>query len=157
MANKKSGPELDQSNIQDASTAEILSFAKGVAGLTFTEGTNRDYMLEKVFEALAWIPKAVDETATHVMLKIAASPSEQGGMNDVRLGHNGRMMTLKRNIETEVPIEFYNVLQDINNLGFDVPELKKGKLENETPLERIVDTVLYPVQIIRFINKGNTE
>ncbi len=153
---KPKAPEvtLTPETIIDASTTEIHAFADSECGLSFDEGTSRDYMLEQIFESLAWLRKDPTEDATHVLLKIGFSP-EEGGMRDVRLGHNGRMMTLQREKEVEVPIGFYNVLMDINTLGFEIPPLAKdGRLVSETPAEQKVQKTKFPVVVLRFINKG---
>jgi len=146
--------KLTASNIADASTVDIIKFAEVEAGLHFAEDTSRDFVIEQLFEALAWMRKDPTEGATHVVLKIAHSP-DTAGMHDVRLGHNGRMMTLKREKETEVPIEFYNVLQDINSLGFEIPALdKEGRIRDESPTAQRIQRTKYPVVVMRFINKG---
>lgn len=146
--------KYDAATIQDASTTEIIQFALEEAGLAFDKGVSREYMLQQVFEALQWLQKDPTEGATHVLLKIAHS-GEQGGQRDVRLGHNGRMMTIKREVEVEVPIEFYNVLMDINSLGYTIPPLDKlGVLRDEASLTKRVQNTLFPVTVLRFINKG---
>lgn len=146
--------KYDASNIHDASTADIKKFASDEAGLEFEEGTSREYILEQIFETLQWLKKDPTEDATHVELKIAYSP-EAGGKNPVRLGHNGRMMTLQREVQTVVPIEFYNVLMDINSLGYTIPPLdKQGRLKEGSPVTEKIFNTKYPVTIIKFINKG---
>lgn len=151
MSNKlKYTPE----NIADASTPDIILFAKEQAGLAFEANTSRDYMLEQIFDALSWLHKDPTKDATHVVLKIAYSP-EEGGMHDVRLGHNGRMMTLKRETEQEVPVVFYNALMDINSLGYELAPLdKEGKISSGTPVSQKIVKTKFPVMVIRFVNKG---
>jgi hypothetical protein len=151
---KAAKPSYDATSITDASTFEIKAFAAKEAGLVFDDGMSRAYMLEQLFEALQWLQKDPTDGATHVLMKIAISP-ESGGQHDVRLGHNGRMMTVQREKEVEVPIEFYNVLMDINSLGYTIPALNKtGSLKEETPLGNRVTITKYPVTVLRFINKG---
>lgn len=146
--------KLTPENIADASTADIRAFAKAEVGLSFSEDTSRSYMVEQIFDALAWLRKDPTEGATHVLIRVGLSSGENG-MQDIRLGCAGRMMTVQREQEVEVPIAFYNVLQDINSLGFDIPSLdKEGKmLKNEKGQMRIPKTK-YPVQVLKFINKG---
>ena len=146
--------KYDAQTISDASTKEIIAFAELEAGLVFNADMSREYMLEQVFDALQWMKKDPTKDATHVLLKIARSPG-QGGQLDVRLGHRGRMMTVKREQEVEVPIEFYDVLMDINSLGFDIPPLDKtGVLKSESPLANRITVTKFPVTVLRFINKG---
>ncbi len=150
----KAKPKYDALNINDASTAEIIKFAETEAGLSFENDVPREYMLEQLFEALQWLKKDPTKDATHVLIRIALSP-EAGGQHAVRLGHNGRMMTVQREKDVEVPIDFYNVLMDINSLGFVIPALDKaGKLKDEAPIENKVQVTKYPVTVLRFINKG---
>lgn len=146
--------KINASNISDASTPQILKFAEDEAGLIFDEGVSREYVLEQIFSSLQWIKQDPTDGATHVLMKISVSP-EVGGRHPVRLGFRGRMMTLRRDVETEVPIEFYNVLMDINSLGYTIPPIdKSGKVLEGAPEERIQVTQ-YPVTVLKFINKGN--
>ena len=146
--------KYDALTLSDASTKEIIEFAKTEAGLVFGDDVSREYMMEQIFESLQWMKKDPTEDATHVIIKIAQSP-EQGGQRDVRLGHNGRMMTVKREVEVEVPIEFYNVLMDVNSLGYEIPPLDNyGALKSESPLAGKVTVTQFPVSVLRFINKG---
>lgn len=153
-ATKKKVTALTVETIRDASTSDIQAFAEKEVGLKFNEGTDRDYMVEQIFDALSWLRQDPTKGATHVLIKIGLG-AEEGGMHPVRLGCNGRMMTVQRETEVEVPVAFYNVLQDINSLGFEVAPLdKEGKLlKNGNGNTRIPKTK-YPVQVLRFINKG---
>lgn len=147
-------PKLTVDTIGDASTSQIRAFAEKEVGLSFEEGTSRSFMLEQIFDALAWLRKDPTDGATHVFIKIGLG-AEDGGMNDVRLGCNGRMMTVKREQEVKVPISFYNVLQDINTLGYEIPPLdKQGKLISQTPGSVRIPKTKYPVQVLRFVNEG---
>lgn len=146
-------PEYNAQTIRDASTNEIKEFAQKEAGLVFPEGTSRDYMCEQIGEALGWLRINPADDATHVVLRIAVSP-EEGGHLPVRLGYQGRMMTVQREQDVEVPIGFYHVLMDINSLGFEIPPLKKGALKDQSPLQNKVQVTKFPVSILRFVNKG---
>lgn len=149
--------KLTQDNISDASTPDIRAFAEAEVGLSFDEDTSRDYMIEQIFAALAWLRRDPTADATHVLIKIGLSPGDNG-TNAVRLGSGGRMMTVQREKEVEVPIAFYNVLQDVNNLGFDVPALDKaGKMLHNSAGQSRIPRTLYPVQVLKFINKGKTD
>ena len=146
--------KYDALNINDASTSDIIKFAETEAGLMFDAHTSREYMLEQIFKALQWLQKDPTDNATHALIRIGLSP-ESGGEHAVRLGHNGRMMTVQREVDVEVPIEFYNVLMDINSLGFLVQSLDKmGELTEGSPSKNQVKVTKYPVTVLRFINKG---
>lgn len=147
--------KLTVNSIGDASTPDIRKFAESEAGLKFPEGTDRSYMIEQIFDALAWLRKDPTEGATHVVIKIGLGVDD-AGMRDVRLGCNGRMMTVQREKEVEVPIAFYNVLQDINTLGYEIPPLdREGKLLSQAPGSVRIPKTKFPVQVIKFINKGS--
>lgn len=146
--------KYDALSISDASKSEILEFAKVEAGLVFDEGTSREYMLEQIFDALQWMHQDPTESATHVVIRIAKS-AESGGQHRVRLGYQGRMITVEREKEVEVPVCYYNVLMDINSLGFTIPSLEQsGALVDESPLQQRIQLTKYPVTVLRFINKG---
>lgn len=150
-------PKLTVDTISDASTGEIIAFAEKEVGLKFDEGTSRDFMLEQIFDGMAWLRKDPTADATHVVLKIGLGTGDDG-MRDVRLGCNGRMMTVQRELEVEVPVAFYNVLQDINTLGYEIPPLdRQGRLLSETPSSVRIPKTKYPVQVLKFINKGTAK
>lgn len=154
MSKAKVTIKYDAQSINDASTQEIIEFAAEEAGLVFDSDMSREYMLEQIFATLQWLQKDPTEGATHVLMRIAISPST-GGQHAVRLGLNGRMMTVQREQDIEVPIDFYNVLMDINSLGYVIPPLDKaGALTSETPLQHKIQVTKYPVTVLRFINKG---
>lgn len=150
----KAKMKYDALSINDASTKDIIEFAAEEAGLVFGKDMSREYMLEQIFESLQWLKKDPTEGATHVLMRIAISPAA-GGQHAVRLGLNGRMMTVQREQDIEVPIDFYNVLMDINSLGYVISPLDEaGTLNSETPLSRKIQVTKYPVTVLQFINKG---
>lgn len=154
---KPKTPKLTVDTINDASTGEIRAFAEKEVGLKFEEGTSRDFMLEQIFDGMAWLRKDPTADATHVYLKIGLGTGDDG-QRDVRLGCNGRMMTVQREKEVKVPVAFYNVLQDINTLGYEIPPLdRQGKLLSETPSSVRIPKTKYPVQVLKFVNEGTAK
>jgi hypothetical protein len=150
---KTKAPKYNANTIYDASASEIRDFAVKEAGLDFDEGVSRAYMLEMLCEELAWQPKDLSEDATHALIRIAKSP-EQGGHLSFRGGFNGTMFTIQREQEVEIPIGFYNVIQEVNSLGFTISPMVKGEAKEASPVENRIQNTLYPVQVLRFINKG---
>jgi hypothetical protein len=150
----KAKMKYDAKTINDASTKNIIEFAAEEAGLLFDNGMSRNYMLEQIFLALQWLKQDPTKDATHALIRIAISP-EAGGQHVVRVGLNGRMMSVQREKEVEVPIDFYNVLMDVNSLGYVLDPLDKaGTLNSETPVQKKVQVTKYPVTVLQFINKG---
>lgn len=151
MTAKNAPPALTASSIYDASTPEIAAFAVAEAGLEFTGTESREYMIAEVCAALGWVEKNPADNATHVVLKIGKT-AEEGGSLDVRGGLNGTMFTIQREKEVTVPIGYYNVLMDANSVGFTVLPMDKAK--PNSPEEARIAKSKYPIQVMRFINKG---
>lgn len=143
--------KFTQDTIYDASKGEIVKFAASDAGLEFTGEESREFMIVQLCEALDWIEKDPRTNATHVIVKINKT-AEPGGEHPVRGGLNGRMFTIERETEVTIPIGYYNVLMDANNSGFTVRPMTQTK--PNAPSEERVAVSRYPVQVIRFINKG---
>lgn len=148
---KQTAPELTQSTIYDASTPEIRTFAEATCGLEFPEDASREYMISEVCAAMDWAQKDPSDGATHVVLKIGKT-ADEGGSLDVRGGWNGQMFTIKREVEVEVPIQYYNVLMDANSVGFTIQPMDKAK--PGAPDEERIETSKYPIQVIRFLKKA---
>lgn len=152
-AASKKAPALTASTIYDAGTAEIAEFASIECGIEFDEGASREYMISEVCAAMDWAQRDPSDGATHVVIKIGKT-AEEGGSLDARVGFNGRMFTIQREKEVEVPIGVYNVLMDVNAVSFTVKPLVKGKVKEGSPEEELIDTTVYPVQIVQYLKKG---
>lgn len=152
-AASKKAPALTAANIYDAGTADIAAFAMQECGLEFPEGTSREYMISEVCEAMDWAQRDPSDGATHVVLKIGKT-MDVGGSHDARVGFNGTMYTIQREKEVEVPIGVYNVLMDVNSVGFTIKPMEKGKPTDGSPEEERIEKTVYPIQVSRFIKKA---
>jgi len=98
---------LNQTNIFDAATDRILSFAQSTAGLTFEEGAGRDYIISQIFEALEWDAYKPEDNATHVVINLPLTKDEKQPYTG---GLNGNMFSIKRGEDVEIPIGYYNTM-----------------------------------------------
>ena len=135
--------ELTISNIDDASTSDILKFGKDECGLDFEEGSSRAYMLELIFQTMGWQRDDFEENVTHVKIKIATDNSV-GGTSPVRVG--GRW-TIQRDKEVIVPVACYNIMADINEQATTVAPIQNGNLEHETPIDHIMSVTPFPISV----------
>ena len=149
-AASKKAPALTAASIYDAGTADIAAFVMQECGIEFDEGTSRELMISEVCAAMDWAQRDPSEGATKVVLKIGKT-AEEGGSLDARIGFNGKMYTIKREQEVTVPIGVYNVLMDVNSVGFTVKPMEKGKPTDGSPEAERIQTTVYPVQVIRYL------
>lgn len=146
--------ELNAVTIYDASTDEIRLFAKEKAGLDFEESSSREYMIDQIVQTLGYERKDPTQDATHVELVINPTDDDK---NPVSVSVNGgTKLTIKRGQRVTIPVEHYQVLQDINENAIKVTPLTKGKPKNseESPVVEYYKDIKYPMTVIRFINKG---
>lgn len=147
MAIKK----LNQDSIRDASSSEIIAFAADSCGLDFSEDASREYMISAVCEAEGWVEANPEDNATHVVVFIAKEAGLDGHYG-YRGGFNGKMFTIPRGVETEIPIGYYNTIRDSQAMGFAVKELDKFK--EGSPNEERIEVSGVPISVLRWVNKG---
>ena len=153
MTAAKKAPALTASTIADASKAELLAFAQAECGLEFEDGAGRDYIESEIRAYMEWVPKDPSENATYAVIKVGKT-SDPDGSDPVQGGFNGQRFSFRREEEVEVPIGYYNVLMDVNSLGFTVAPMVKGDVKEAPPTTNIIQKTKYPIQVIRFIQKG---
>ena len=145
---------LDKSNIHDASTSAIVAFAAKEAGLKFNEGASREYMISEIFEALEWEAYKPEDDATHVVINM--SKTKENGGKAYRGGFNGKMFSIKRGEDVEIPIGYYNTIIDAATCAFTIESLRgsdAAMVEGGTAHRRVPYGSI-DLSVKKFINKG---
>jgi len=145
---------IDKTNIFDAGTKDILAFAKKEAGLTFPEDAGRSFIIQEVFEAMGWDAYKPEANATHVVVHL---PKTKDSKHPYVGGFNGKMFSIKRGTDVEIPIGFYNAMLDAAAMRFRIENLdpnesnisEGGNAHKRIPMGELEITVK------RFINKGS--
>jgi len=144
---------IDKTNIFDSSTREILDFAKTKAGLTFPEDAGRDFVIREVFEAMGWDAYKPEADATHVVVYL---PKTKDSKHPYVGGYNGKMFSVKRGVDVELPVGYYNTMLDSAAMRFRIENLdptasnisEGGNAHKRIPMGELEVTVK------QFINKG---
>lgn len=143
---------FDTSTIHDASTSELREFAELAAGLTFEDGAGRDFIIQEIYTALDWDAYRPQEDATHVVIKL---PKNKDNKHAYQGGFNGKMFTVKRGIEVEIPIGYYNTMIESAEMAFSLESLGESEeIQEGSPASRRLPIGALDISIIRFINKG---
>lgn len=152
MSTKKT-PELTKESILDASTADILAFARDVAGLDFPADAGRDYVIDQVFEALEWDAYRPEADATHVELTLMKTADEK---HPYQGGCNGRMFTIKRGERVTIPIAFYNTMLDAASMAYTIEPVtgEDPNLPEGGNAGRRIPRGDLPIRVHRWINRG---
>lgn len=146
--------ELTKTNIFDAATADILAFAKAAAGLTFEENAGRDYIISEIFRALEWEAYKAEDDATHVVINLPITKDEK---HPYRGGVNGKMFTIKRGVDVEVPIEYYNSMVDAAARRFVVENIpESGDIQQGSPARNRIPLGALDMKVVRFLKKGKS-
>lgn len=145
--------ELTQDTVNDASKAELLAFGADVCGIEFTGEEHRDYIIVQICEAMDWVVRNPEDDATHVVVRLGKEPGKLGELG-YRGGFNGRMFTIPREVEVEIPIEFFNTIRDSHNRGFTVSPLNDMGLEEGSPIDKTINVSGVPMTVLKFLNKG---
>jgi hypothetical protein len=145
---------FNQTTIHDASTKELLAFARQEAGLTFKKDAGRAFIIQEIYTNLGWDAYKPEEGATHVVIKL---PKTKELKHPYQGGFNGKMFTIKRNVETEIPIGFYNTMIEAATCSFALESLGASEDVREgSPASRRLSIGDLDISVIRFINKGST-
>ena len=147
MAVKK----LTLDSVYKASNDAIAAHANEYCGLEFTGEEDRDYMIREDCAAEGWVEKDPKEGATHAVVRIGKEPGKAGSYA-YRGGFNGRMFSIPREKDTEIPIEFLNTILDSQLQGFVInplTELKEG-----APSEDRVEVAGVPISVIKYLKKA---
>lgn len=153
MANK--APKLTMQSIHDASTAEILQFAEEAAGLTFEDNVGRDWVIQEIFTALEWDAYKPEDDATHVIINLPVTKDEK---HPYQGGFNGRMFTVKRGVDIEIPIGFYNTMVESAVRRYKLESIgQSGEIEEGSPASKRLPIGALDMRVIRFLNKGKVK
>lgn len=143
---------LNQTNIFDAATDQILSFARSSAGLTFDEGAGRDYIISQIFEALEWDAYKPEDSATHVVVNLPLTKDEKTPYTG---GLNGNMFSIKRGEDVEIPIGYYNTMVDSASRRFRIENVGQlGETQEGGPASRRIPLGGLEMRVVKFLNKG---
>jgi hypothetical protein len=146
---------FNQTTIHDASTSELLAFAGKAAGLTFEAGAGRDFIIQEVYSSLGWDAYKPEVGATHVVIKL---PKTKDLKHPYQGGFNGKMFTIKRNLDTEITIGMYNTMIEAARCSYSLESLGAGEEVREgSPASRRLSVGDLDISVIRFINKGSTQ
>ena len=143
---------LNQTNIFDAGTDQILEFAQTTAGLKFDEGAGRDYIISQIFEALEWDAYKPEDNATHVVVNLPLTKDDKqpyvGGLN-------GNMFTIKRGEDVEIPIGYYNTMIEAASKRFRIENVGQlGETQEGGPAHRRIPLGALEMRVVKFLNKG---
>ena len=146
-------PELTRTTIVDASTKELRLFAETAAGLEFPADAGRDFIIREIFEALEWDAYAPDEGATHVVVNLPVTATEK---NPYQGGCNGKMFTIQRGEDVEIPIGYYNTMVEAAAMRYKIESVPKtGKIEEGSPASRRIPLGGLDMTVVKFLNKGS--
>lgn len=145
---------IDKKTIFDSGTKDILAFAKKEAGLTFPDDAGRDYIISQVFEAMGWDAYKPEDDATHVVVRL---PLTKDNKHPYVGGFNGKMFTIKRGVDVEIPVGYYNTMIDAAAMRFRIENLdpnesnisEGGNAHKRIPMGELEITVK------QFLNKGS--
>jgi hypothetical protein len=146
--------KLDKNTIHDAATSAIVAFAAKEAGLAFNEGASREYMITEIFEALEWEAYKPEVDATHVIINMPKTKENAG--TPYRGGFNGKMFSVKRGEDVEMPIGYYNTIIDAASNAFTISAIRGSNAnlsEGGTAHKRIPYGSI-DLSVKKFINKG---
>ena len=143
---------LDQTNIFDAATDQILNFARDAAGLTFESGAGRDYIISQIFEALEWDAYKPEDDATHVVINLPLTKDEKHPYTG---GLNGNMFAIKGGEDVEVPIGYYNTMVESAKNRFRIENVgQHGETQEGGPASRRIPLGALEMRVVKFLNKG---
>lgn len=143
---------LDQTNIFDAATDQIITFAREAAGLTFDTGAGREYIISQIYEALEWDAYAPEDDATHVVINLPLTKDEKHPYTG---GLNGNMFSIKRGEDVEVPIGYYNTMVESATNRFRIESVGQlGETQEGGPASRRIPLGSLEMRVIKFLNKG---
>lgn len=144
--------KLDRINIHDAATGDIRAFGEQEAGLKFQEGAGRDFMVHSIFDAMGWDAYKPEEESTHVIISL---PIKADDKNPYQGGLNGDMFSIKRGVDTKIPIGYYNTMIDAAAAKFSLMPLgKDGALADNTEVRKPIPYGSLDMRVISFINEG---
>lgn len=144
---------LTQETIADASTREIREFAEAAAGLTFNEGADRNFMIAQIYEALEWDAYRPEDNATHAIITLNKT---KDNVHPYQGGVNGNMFTIKRGVQTEVPIAFYNSMVESASHAYSLETIgKSGEISEGSPASRRLPVGALDIVVHGFVNKGS--
>lgn len=144
---------LTQETVADASKAELLAFGNSECGFEFTGDESRDYLIELICESQGWARKDPSEEATHVVVRLGKEEGALGSLG-YRGGFNGRMFTIPREKDVEIPIEFYNTIVDTNQRGFTLEPNVKDVKEGSPVGRGTIQVSGVPLSVLRFLKKA---
>ena len=141
---------LTQNNVDDASKAELLTFASLECVIEFSDSASRTHIVSEICKAQGWAESDPRDSATHVEVQIAKQPGDLGEMA-YRGGFNGKMFSIPRDIPTVIPIEYFNTILDSQNRGFTIQTLSKFK--EQSPTENRITASGAQMSVLRYITK----
>lgn len=146
-------PEITKENIADAATSAIRAFAAEAAGLTFAEDAGRDFIIQEVFKALEWDAYRPEADATHVVVNLPVTKDEK---HPYRGGFNGVMFSVKRGVDVELPIGYYNTMIESAERRYAIAGLgQSGEVTEGSPAGNRIPLGALDLRVVRFLNKGN--
>ena len=148
MANAKN---LTLETVYDASKSELLDFADQKCGIEFTGEENRDWIVSQICEAQGWVERDPSADATHAVIRLGKE-MKPGGTDAYRGGFNGRMFSIPREMDVEVPIGYLNTITDSHRRGFSLRQLTKFK--EGSPANDRIERSGVPVTVIKYLKKG---
>lgn len=145
--------KIDRLTIHDASTAEIRKFGYEECGLEFNEDAGREFMVHAIYEAMEWDAYEPSEDATHVIVRLPITADQK---TPYRGGFNGRMFSIKRGVDTKIPVEFYNTIVDSASAGFTLSALAKdGTIDKDnSEVRKPIPLDALDIRVVSWINEG---
>lgn len=144
--------DFNKMTIHDASTAELLQFAEEAAGVTFDEGAGRAFIIQEIYTHLEWDAYRAEDDATHVIIKL---PKTKDAKHPYQGGFNGKMFTVARGVEVELPIGYYNTMIESAEMAFSIASLgTDDDIREGSPASKRLPVGALDISIVRFLNKG---